>query len=67
MAEIIALIFLIPAAAITLTALLIAITHLWSQRTSQASQTLDKLPGRSFIIGFVNFFWHFGCISLPTG
>jgi hypothetical protein len=57
MAEIITLIFLIPAAAITLTALLIAITYLWPQRTSKASQTLDKLPGRSFIIGFVNLFF----------
>lgn len=55
MAEIIALIFLIPAAVITLVALLVAISYLWPQRTAQASQILDNSPGRCFIIGFVNF------------
>jgi len=62
MAEIIALIFLIPAATITFIALLVAITYLWPQRTNQASRTLDQSPGRSFIIGFVNFLF-FGILA----
>ena len=62
MAEIIALIFLIPAATITLIALLVTIPYLWPQRATQASQRLDKSPGRSFIIGFVNFFF-FGILA----
>ena len=63
MAEIIALIFLIPAAVITLVALLVAISYLWSQRSTQASQILDKSPGRCFIIGLVNFLF-FGILAV---
>ena len=62
MAEIIGLIFLIPAATITLIALLTAITYLWPQRTQQTARTLDKSPGRSFTIGFVNLFF-FGILA----
>lgn len=62
MIEIIALIFLIPAATITLIALLVTISYLWPQRTAQASQILDNSPGRSFIIGFVNLLF-FGILA----
>ncbi|PID84981.1 MAG: hypothetical protein CSA11_07895 [Chloroflexi bacterium] len=62
MAETIALIFLIPAAMITLISLLVAVTYLWPQRSNQASQALDKSPGRSFIIGFVNLLF-FGILA----
>lgn len=62
MAETIALIFLIPAVTITFIALLITIPYLWPQRATQASHLLDKSPGRSFIIGFVNFLF-FGILA----
>ena len=63
MAETIALILFVPAAIITLIALLILIPYLWPQRSTQASQILDKSPGRSFIIGFVNMLF-FGILAI---
>lgn len=61
--EILAVILLVPLGAVTIVALLAAVNALFPEAIETARKNLDNTPGRSLLLGLVNFIF-FGLLGL---